>query len=262
MKSPFPGMDPYLEPHWLDVHTSLVTESRNALNSKLPEDLIARAEERIAIEADGEFSHGLSPDVRIFQGVGVAAPDSSSGNGGVVLAPYRLVALTEPATERFIEIVEVNGDRLVSVIEFVSPTNKRGSGLESFVAKREELLSGGVNVVEIDLVRAGNWEELMLPHRCPDKALSTYRATIRVPGERSVAYLQPMSLRAALPAIRIPLRSRETPVELALQPLLDEAYHNGRYWRTLRYDQPLNPPLGIEDDQWMDQLLRAAGRRV
>jgi hypothetical protein len=22
MKTPFPGMDPYLEPHWLDVQTS------------------------------------------------------------------------------------------------------------------------------------------------------------------------------------------------------------------------------------------------
>jgi hypothetical protein len=24
MNSPFPGMDPYLEPHWLDVHARLV----------------------------------------------------------------------------------------------------------------------------------------------------------------------------------------------------------------------------------------------
>jgi hypothetical protein len=31
-------MDPYLEPHWLDVHASLAIGSRDSLNEQLPDD--------------------------------------------------------------------------------------------------------------------------------------------------------------------------------------------------------------------------------
>jgi len=51
MKSPFPGMDPYLEAHWLDVHSRLVAYAADALNEVLPETLVARMEERVAVEA-------------------------------------------------------------------------------------------------------------------------------------------------------------------------------------------------------------------
>ena len=46
MKSPFPGMDPYLERHWSDVHQALVTYIRDQLQPKLPEDLRARMQVR------------------------------------------------------------------------------------------------------------------------------------------------------------------------------------------------------------------------
>ena len=39
MKSPFPGMDPYLERHWGDVHQALVTYIRDQLQPSLPDDL-------------------------------------------------------------------------------------------------------------------------------------------------------------------------------------------------------------------------------
>ena len=43
MKSPFPGMDPYLERHWGDVHQALVTYIRDQLQASLPDDLRADA---------------------------------------------------------------------------------------------------------------------------------------------------------------------------------------------------------------------------
>ena len=55
MKSPFPGMDPYLERHWGDVHQAVVTYIRDGLQSRLPGDLRARMQERVYIEI---------PDVR------------------------------------------------------------------------------------------------------------------------------------------------------------------------------------------------------
>ena len=263
MQSPFPGMDPYLEPHWLDVHTSLVSASRNALNDRLPEDLIARAEERVAIESgDDEPLRLISPDVRVFQAMGVA-PYSGEGSGSdvAVAPPYRLVTIIEPVTERFIEIVDSTGERLVTVIEFVSPTNNRGKGLEAFRDKREELLAGDVNIVEVDLTRSGDWRALLAPHHCRKKLLSHYRAVVRVPNDPGAAYLYPISLRHPLPKISIPLRRHDKPVDLELQPLIEQAYRNGRYARTIDYRKPLDPPLDDADAAWADELLRTAGRR-
>ena len=36
MKSPFPGMDPYLEEFWPDVHASLIIYARDQLEEQLP----------------------------------------------------------------------------------------------------------------------------------------------------------------------------------------------------------------------------------
>jgi hypothetical protein len=71
--SRFPGMDPYLERHWLDVHASLVPAAQNALNRTLLDGLIAGTEERVAVDDGGvscpilgnvfkPIQAGVSPD--------------------------------------------------------------------------------------------------------------------------------------------------------------------------------------------------------
>jgi hypothetical protein len=50
LKSPFPGMDPYLEQHWGDVHASLIVYMRDQINEQLPADLQARVEESIMVD--------------------------------------------------------------------------------------------------------------------------------------------------------------------------------------------------------------------
>ncbi len=265
MNSPFPGMDPYLERHWLDVHASLITSSRNALNARLPEDLIARAKERVDVEASPpDRSRGgrrkVGPDVRVFEAVGDANA-STEGGTAVAIAPYRLELLDDPVTERYIEIIDVRGgEKLITVIEFVGPTNK-SDGLAAFVRKRNELLSGGVNFVEIDLVRAGDWERLLRPHKCSPDTVSAYRAVFRFPGSSTTAYLHPIPLRQPLPTIKIPLRSDDQPGELPLQPLIEDAYRNSRYGSTIDYRRPCEPPLEGDDAVWADELLRKAGCR-
>jgi len=148
----------------------------------------------------------------------------------------------------------------LTVIEFVSPTNKRQPGLDAFREKREELLRGDVHVVEVDLVRAGNWRALMRPELAPPEAASLYRATVRTAGRRPRGYLFPITLRQPLPDVPIPLRRTDRPVPLPLQALFDAVYEDGRYDQTVDYSRPLDPPLEAEDAAWAEQLLRAAGR--
>src|SRR3989442_15534769 len=66
MPSPFPGMDPYLEQHWGDVHSSLVIYARNQLQKVLPKDLRARVEERVVVTGLGR-PRSLFPDVRVIE---------------------------------------------------------------------------------------------------------------------------------------------------------------------------------------------------
>ena len=54
MQSPFPGMDPYLEQHWGDVHHNLISFAEGWLNERLPRDLRARAQERILVDLPSE----------------------------------------------------------------------------------------------------------------------------------------------------------------------------------------------------------------
>ncbi len=49
MLSPFPGMDPYLEQFWGDVHHTLINRSRAAIQKHLPDDLVACVDDLQAI---------------------------------------------------------------------------------------------------------------------------------------------------------------------------------------------------------------------
>ena len=264
-KSPFPGMNPYLQRHWPDVHVTLIGHCRDALNDLLPPDLIARAEQQVGIGGDedvGERPTRATPDVRVWQ----PSSDAESDDGGVAVmaappprvkvAPMRL-RLDSPRKRRWLEIREADGGRLVTVVEFLSPANKRGRGRREFVRKRNRLLRGRVNVVEIDLTRGGPWRRLFGGMSLPAAAAATYRVAIFVParGGRFVPWLHPMPLREPLAEITIPLRRKEPPVKLALQPLVDRAYHGGRYGRTTDYAKPPDPPLSADDAAWAGSLL-------
>jgi hypothetical protein len=50
MNSPFPGMDPYLEQYWREVHVRLIAYAGDSLQERLPAGLRARIEERVFLE--------------------------------------------------------------------------------------------------------------------------------------------------------------------------------------------------------------------
>jgi hypothetical protein len=255
MQSPFPGMDPYLEMHWLDVHGALIAETRRLLNRSLPQGLVARMEERVAIDGDDGRELRVGPDVFVYNPA--AGPwDQPSGGAMVIDAPFKLVVDLQPVIQRYIRIINQDG-QLITVIEFVSPSNKRGDGLDAFQTKRSELLGAGVHVVEIDLVRAGDWRMLLQPHVCPVEAEATYRVTVRPGGNPSTAYLYPIRLQHTLPEIQIPLRKDDPRLMLPLQPMIETIYADGRYGMTLDYSRPLDPPLSADDRRFVTECVAA-----
>src|SRR5437870_2637291 len=87
MKSPFPGMDPYLEAHWSDVHQRLIHNACNALNRQARTGLRARMGERVVVEEDNDPVRSIYPDVRVFEhGFHEPGDADESPLGGVAVA--------------------------------------------------------------------------------------------------------------------------------------------------------------------------------
>jgi Protein of unknown function (DUF4058) len=260
MKSPFPGMDPYLEQHWGDVHLNLISHVEGLLNEHLPRDLRARAQERILVELPSE-ERGCYPDFRVVE-------HGRPVRGGTAVAPSDLtlaepleVPFLEPETQGFLEIVETRPQRrVITVLEILSPSNKyAGPGRELYRQKQRDLAEGCVSLVEIDLLRAGP-HVLQVPlAQYPPAYRTAYKVCVHR-GWKANAEIYRVALREPLPAIRVPLRQTDADAPLDLQALVAQVYRHGRY-DDIDYTLPPVPPLDPADAAWADELLRGAGLR-
>lgn len=261
MKSPFPGMDPYLERQWRDVHHRLVTHTVEVINESLPSDLAARSEDRVYVDYEGMPTRVIGPDVRVVELPERTGAWRESQSAVATDEPMVLELEFEPLAEPYIEIIEMNGGKVITVIEFISPTNKlEGYGKSAYLKKREEYICSNANLVEIDLVRAGDWVSMLQPYHVPKPYRSTYRVSVVRAIRRDKAEFYGISLRQRLPAFRVPLRPSDKDVALDLQPLLDRVYVTGRYDGSIDYRKPCEPPLDASDAAWVDELLKLAGR--
>ena len=259
--NPFPGMNPFLERFWPDVHLAIMGYIRDEIAGLLPPGLKARGEENISLAEPDDKSRILRPDVAVVESWRRGVPPSwqpSSGSeaDGAVIATTPEYIIAEEETERWLEISDGNG-RIITVIEVLSPTNK-GDGRERYISKRSDYLSGSVNVVEIDLLRGGR-HTVAVPQsslREKDDAFYLTCVTRGTNPDRKEVYQTP--LRSTLPNIRIPLRPTDADVVLALQPLVDRCYRTGSYWDE-SYDRIPGPSLDAEETAWVVEQVRKAG---
>lgn len=234
MPSPFPGMDPYLEQFWGDIHARCIIYAADHVQAHLPADLRARVEERVL---------ELAP---------------------VATEPSLLYTFDDPITESFIEIIDVgSGRRVVTVIEVLSQANKLpGEGQELYRRKQRELRDGQVNLVEIDLLRAGERVFAVGTARIPASHRTLYQVCVyRAAASLPCYEIYRVPLRERLPVIRLPLRATDSDIPLDLQAVIDQCYRNGGYDEDIDYRAEPAPPLDAEDTRWADALLRVAGRR-
>ena len=256
--TPLPGMNPWLEAYWGDIHTSLTTYARDALQAQLPPDLQARVEEYLSVYEPDEESRKLrriAPDVQIIEQPGLA----KSTNGGLAVAelvadePVRVRRRSPPQTLRYIRIVDLKANRrVVTAIEFISLANKAtAAGRKQYLAKQSEFIDAEVNLVEIDLLREGTWVLAAEQEIYPDRLKSPYRVCVVRAESSEEVELYPASFSAPLPTVRIPLRPTDKDVLLPLQALVNQAYENGRYGNDLDYSTMPLPPLQANEHAWI-----------
>lgn len=256
MKSPFPGMDPYLEAHWGDVHTRLIVYACDQLASQLPSDLRVRAEEHVTVQTDDDEHRVFQPDVQVVERPS-RLPEQSLAASDVAVAEPLVVPLTnEPPTQRSIRIVDTRaGNRLVTAIEILSPSNKMRSGASAYRLKQRAMLEAGVNLVELDLLRDGEYVLAAPPNVLPRNYLDAYRVCVVRASQPQSAEVYAASLQQPLPAIRVPLRPGDTDAVLSLQSLIAKCYENGGYGDTDYLQEPW-PPLKPQEIAWAHALLK------
>jgi hypothetical protein len=257
-KNPFPGMNPFFEQRWRGAHTALITYLRDALQERLPPDLIAGPEEEVVTIGAGESPTTYRPDVQVREPWKLKEPAVAAAAtklpSATATEPIRV--LLDEEIDRWLEIRDATG-RLITVLELLSPSNKLESAeRDRYLRKRHTFISGGVNFVEIDLVRQGasvfpQGIRNLLQEKAACYGVSVFRA--ERPVEREV---YPIRLRERLPAIRVPLRPSDADVVLDLQPLVDQCHERGRY-HLLDYRLNPDPPLSPEDTPWVDEILRS-----
>jgi hypothetical protein len=268
-KSPFPGMDPYLEQHWGDIHHRLVMYACDQLQGKLPGALRARVEERVFVESEDGWRRNVFPDVRILhrdKGRGAAASEpavAEADEGGVAVAePLVVILPSESITEGFIEIRDgANGNRVVTVIEVLSLANKAGAkGTEEYARKQREVIRSDSSLVEIDLLRQGRRVTSVPLSQVPPSHQSAYHACVHRAWRGDEHEVYPIHLRQRLPAIPIPLRKSDPDARLNLQALVEQAYRLGRY-DDIDYSQPPVPALDEDDARWARDVVAAAASK-
>src|ERR1043165_1633779 len=256
MKNPFPGMNPWLEEFWRDVHASLLVYARDQLNAELPPGLQARVDERLAIEAGDEKPRTYLPDVAVTEPWDrPAGPVLGEGGAKVSAAEPTVVELGEEVLRR-VEIVDSRA-HVITAIEMLSPSNKQdAAAVLGWRTKRLDYLRGGISVVEIDLLRGGEWA---LPDRSLLKAMQTgrvyYHVCVTRPPRPSRHEFYVLRLRERLPAVRGPLRPTDPDAALDLQVLIEQCYQRGRYASIIDYAKPPHPPLPEQEAAWAKQVL-------
>ncbi len=183
---------------------------------------------------------------------------------GVTLAePLLIDTEEEPATETFLEIIDrESGNRIVTVLEFLSPSNKSpGPNRDQYLRKQREVCSSSANLVEINLNRFGiHTLAFPLAHLKP-RARTAYMTSVRRATRRGKAEVYLIPLWQRLPVIKIPLRPEDADVRLDLQALVDQCYRNGGYDGTLNYTTDPDPRLLGADQEWADEWLHEKGLR-
>ncbi|MBI4614065.1 MAG: DUF4058 family protein [Planctomycetes bacterium] len=259
MHSPFPGMDPYIEhPEiWPDVHHGLIGELRYCLSEAIGARYYVAVEQRSYVLQPQELLLVGRPDVAVVD-TGARGAQESSGGTAVAARPRTVtVPGPEEVRERYLEVRGVSSGNVVTVIEILSPWNKRrGSGRDAYLGKRGQILWTRTSLIEIDLLRGGERLPIVPQPEAPDYSILIARGD-----RRPRADLFSFGIRETIPLFPVPLAEGDRDVEADLGRILASVYDRARYGIRVDYRGEPVPPFEGEDARWADRLLREAGRR-
>ena len=259
MPSPFPGMDPYLEHPdlWPGLHLFLISNLAQLLSPQLRPKYFVSVEVRMYEDNDTESLLVGLPDVSVLSKK--SQTNESNYTESTVTATATstkpiTVTLPIPITIRqgYLQIQEVATKEVVTTIEILSPSNKRGGkGREMYLEKREKILDSSTNFIEIDLLRRGQRMPIL-----NQNIQGNYRILVSRAKQRPKADLYTFNIQNKIPEFPLPLRPEDTEPIIDLQTLLNNIYDVGSYDLKIDYTQKPVPELSEKDATWAETWLQ------
>src|SRR5262245_28734444 len=222
MPSPFPGMDPYLEDEklWPAFQHQIV----NCLYQILLPGLVDRYRARVG-------QRPYATEQALFTSV-----------------------VREEHHEEYIEIRQRGDNRLVTLVDVVSPANKlTDAGRAAYLNRRREGRTNNANLVEIDLVLQG---QPMLEYSREGLPDWDYAVTVTRSTQPERYEIYAATLQKRLPRFRLPLAADDRDTVLALHAAFTRCYDQNNFAAKIDYQR--DPPTAIadEDRQWLHDLLK------
>ena len=251
-KPAFPGMNPYLEHPalWPEIHSGVISGLMRCLNPQIIPKYRAAVDKRVYQDT---IFVGI-PDNTVFQ------PSLSNVNRNQNLSQLQTISIVaEPervavpvmgeVREPYLEIREIATHRVITVVELLSPANKRnGEGRQHYLHKRQSILNSQTHFVEIDLLRTGEPMPIEGGHK------SDYQIMVSRAPERPIAERYPFNLQDPIPAFFLPLQAEDEEPIIDLAQLVQQACEEAAIDLAIDYAQDPNPPLSHEQNHWLKAL--------
>ena len=197
--------------------------------------------------------HGVRPDVGVWQ-LQTLPGESQASTATIAPAPVEsLVTLEIPLRLQRVEIRATASQQLVTVVEILSPVNKRPShdAYLAYQRKRRDILRSEVHLLEIDLLRGGERPPLARP-----VPAAPYYVVLSRANRRPTVEVWPIQLADRLPVLPVPLLEPDPDVPLDLESVVASVYERGAYASQIDYQQPPPPPaLSKPEDDWVRTVL-------
>ena len=270
-KSPFPGMDPYLEqnPQWPRFHGWFIRKLAEqsfpaARDAGLWIDVERSVYQR---EPTGQLVLVGEPDVLSGPELSVSSwAESSNGGAAVALAEPQAVhevvldpELAETYKQDYLVVREATKfRRVLAVVELLSFANKVGSYAPTYREKRMRFLTSYTHFMEIDLLREGeNPSRALFPELAPTPYFILV-ARKHGMGRHEEGF--PLRLQDILPVIGLPLGPGRPDLPLDLAAAFASAYDLSVHLGTINYgeDPVPGPPLGEADAEWVRSICDTA----
>ncbi len=261
MPSIFPGMNPYLEHPdlWLGVHGRLIMAIADSLSPQLRPKYFVAIEERIYQTTDDDRLLVGIPDIVVQRpqtGTNLTMLKIAVDEPAVKPATVE-IPMPETVKERYLEVRKVETKEVVTVIEVLSPKNKRAVlGRNAYESKRQRVFGSSTHLVEIDFLRAGEPMATV-----GSRIQSDYRILVSRGEYRPKADLYAFNLQNKIPLFPLPLRSEDVEPVIDLQTILSELYDRASYDLVIDYSHEPVPPLSEANATWNDAWLRQQGLR-
>ncbi len=223
MASPFPGMDPYLEDErwWPSFHHHFIHSVYQILLPGLVDRYRGRIQQRKYVS-----------EMPLFTSI-----------------------IREEHVEEYIEISRRSDNKLITIIEMVTQTNKgTQQGFEAYHQTRRMAKSLQANMVEIDLLLQGRY---LIDHSREGIPICHYAVMVTRSTHMDRHELYPGLLQKSLPRFKIPLASDDRDTVMDLQACFDRAYDSGNFEQKLDYSRDLKIPLSNEDKSFVDSLMKS-----